>query len=103
MNVKANAIWADPHLYGHSVITVAPRASITLRLATENYDVEMCRCATGSPMTQVRVFGEMVSLLWNANPGATICLEDMWNSRNGIPGALHPLYSRSMTCADIAA
>jgi hypothetical protein len=79
-----------------------------------------CRASTGAPMGQVRVFGEMVSLLWNANLGATISLEEMWNriidkhtvslmctyALNGqseIPASLHSLHSHSMKCADIAA
>ena len=82
--------------------------------------IATCRAATGSSTGQVRVFGEMVSLLWNANLGATISLEEMWNTiidrnsvslmctyalngRDGIPDSLHLLHSHSLECADIAA
>jgi KaiC/GvpD/RAD55 family RecA-like ATPase len=82
--------------------------------------ITACRASTGSLTGQVRVFGEMVSLLWNDNLGATISLEDMWNKvidrnsvslmctyalngRDGIPDSLHSLHSHSLECADIAA
>ena len=82
--------------------------------------IATCRASTGSSTGQVRVFGEMVSLLWNANLGATISLEEMWNKiidrnsvslmctyalngRDGIPDSLHSLHSHSVECADIAA
>jgi len=82
--------------------------------------ITTCRASTDSSSGQVRVFGEMVSLLWNANLGATISLEEMWNKiidrnsvslmctyalngSNGIPDSLHSLHSHSMKCADIAA
>jgi KaiC/GvpD/RAD55 family RecA-like ATPase len=82
--------------------------------------IAACRATTGSSTGQVRVFGEMVSLLWNANLGATISLEEMWNriidrtavslmctyalnGRDGIPDSLHSLHSHSVECADIAA
>src|SRR5580693_697745 len=72
--------------------------------------ITTCRASTGSSTGQVRVFGEMVSLLWNVNLGATISLEEMWNKvidrnsvslmctyalngRNGIPDSLHSLHS----------
>ncbi len=38
-----------------------------------------CRASTGSSQGRVRVFGEMVSLLWDENLRATISLEEMWN------------------------
>jgi hypothetical protein len=80
-----------------------------------------CRTRTGiGPQGRVRVFGEMVSLLWNSNIGATISLEEMWNriidqhsvslmctyalnGRNEIPASLQSLHSHSMNCADIGA
>jgi KaiC/GvpD/RAD55 family RecA-like ATPase len=82
--------------------------------------IAACRASTGSSTGQVRVFGEMVSLLWNSNLGATISLEEMWNKvidrnsvsllctyalngRDGIPDSLHSLHSHSMECADMAA
>jgi KaiC/GvpD/RAD55 family RecA-like ATPase len=82
--------------------------------------ITTCRASTGSATGQVRVFGEMVSLLWNDDLGATISLEEMWNrvidrnsislmctyalnGREGIPDSLHSLHSHSMECADIAA
>jgi hypothetical protein len=78
------------------------------------------RASTGSSTGQVRVFGEMVSLLWNAHLGATISLEEMWNriidrnsisllctyaldGRAGIPDSLHSLHSHSLECGEIAA
>jgi hypothetical protein len=62
---------------------------------------------------RVRLFGEMVSLLWNADLGATISLEEMWGriieqhsvslmctyalgGRKDIPGELHALHSYSL-------
>jgi hypothetical protein len=62
---------------------------------------------------RVRIFGEMVSLLWNADVGATISLEEMWNraidehsvslmctyalgGRKDIPVELHALHSHSL-------
>jgi KaiC/GvpD/RAD55 family RecA-like ATPase len=62
---------------------------------------------------RVRVFGEMVSLLWNADLGATISLEEMWGriieqhsvslmctyalgGRKDIPVELHGLHSYSL-------
>jgi hypothetical protein len=42
--------------------------------------IASARASTGKgPAGRVRVFGEMVSLLWNSNLGATISLEHMWN------------------------
>jgi KaiC/GvpD/RAD55 family RecA-like ATPase len=63
--------------------------------------------------SRVRVFGEMVSLLWNADLGATISLEEMWGriieqhsvslmctyalgGRKDIPVELHALHSHSL-------
>ncbi len=82
--------------------------------------IATCRASTGSSTGQVRVFGEMVSLLWNSNLGATISLEEMWNKvidrnsvslmctyalngRDGIPDSLDSLHSHSLECADVAA
>jgi hypothetical protein len=74
-----------------------------------------CRAAAGNgPEARVRVFGEMVSLLWNPHLGATISLEEMWNrliethhialmctyalnGRDAIPPSLHELHSHSVT------
>ena len=82
--------------------------------------ITSCRASTRSSTGQVRVFGEMVSLLWNSNLRATISLEEMWNriidrnsvslmctyalnGRDGIPDLLHSLHSHSLDCVDIAA
>jgi hypothetical protein len=72
------------------------------------------RSSTGKgALGQVRVFGEMVSLLWNADMGATISLEEMWSriidehsvslmctyalgGRKDIPVELHALHSHSL-------
>src|SRR5687767_4694749 len=79
------------------------------------------RAATGKgPEGQVRVFGEMVSLLWNSNLGATISLEEMWNEvieehrvslmctyalngRDNIPDTLHGLHKHSMSSEQFVA
>ena len=37
------------------------------------------KAKTSSPIGQVRVFGEMVNLLWMPNPKATRRLEELWN------------------------
>jgi len=37
------------------------------------------KAKTSSPKGQVRVFGEMVDLLWMPNPKATQRLEELWN------------------------
>jgi hypothetical protein len=76
--------------------------------------ITRARAATGKGSAGlVRVFGEMVSLLWNANLGATISLEDMWNEiiemhrvplmctyalngRDDIHQALHALHTHSL-------
>jgi hypothetical protein len=72
------------------------------------------RSSTGKgALGQVRVFGEMVSLLWNADLHATISLEEMWSrlidehsvslmctyalgGRKEIPVELHALHSHSL-------
>lgn len=72
------------------------------------------RASTGRGANgKVRVFGEMVSLLWNADVGATISLEEMWSriidehsvslmctyalgGRKDIPVELHALHSHSL-------
>jgi KaiC/GvpD/RAD55 family RecA-like ATPase len=42
--------------------------------------IDQAKVSSGSrPHRRVRVFGEMVSLLWNANPGAAQTLEELWN------------------------
>ena|SRR5579863_6372999 len=42
--------------------------------------IDQAKVSSGSrPHRKVRVFGEMVSLLWNANPGAAQALEELWN------------------------
>jgi hypothetical protein len=42
--------------------------------------IDQAKVSSGSrPHRKVRIFGEMVSLLWNANPGAAQSLEEMWN------------------------
>jgi hypothetical protein len=42
--------------------------------------IARARSATGKGwLGLVRVFGEMVSLLWNRDLGATVSLEEMWN------------------------
>jgi KaiC/GvpD/RAD55 family RecA-like ATPase len=69
------------------------------------------RASTGKGLDgRVRIFGEMVSLLWNADLGATISLEEMWSrvidehsvslmctyalgGRKDIPVELHALHS----------
>jgi hypothetical protein len=76
--------------------------------------IAKCRSSTGKgALGQVRVFGEMVSLLWNAQLDATISLEEMWNrvidehsvslmctyalgGRKDIPVELHSLHSHSL-------
>jgi KaiC/GvpD/RAD55 family RecA-like ATPase len=82
--------------------------------------IKSCRAGTGRSTGQVRVFCEMVSLLWNSNLMATISLEEMWNriidrnsvslmctyalnGRDRIPNSLHSLHSHSLDCVDIAA
>jgi KaiC/GvpD/RAD55 family RecA-like ATPase len=82
--------------------------------------IKSCRASTGRSTGQVRVFCEMVSLLWNSNLRATISLEEMWNriidrnsvslmctyalnGRDRIPDLLHSLHSHSLDCVDIAA
>lgn len=71
------------------------------------------RASTGKADGRVRIFGEMVSLLWNADLGATISLEEMWNGvieehsvslmctyalggRKDVPVELHALHSHSL-------
>ncbi len=76
--------------------------------------IDNSRASTGKGSEgQVRIFGEMVSLLWDPNLGATISLEEMWNgiieehrvslmctyALNGsddIPESLHALHKHSM-------
>jgi hypothetical protein len=70
------------------------------------------KASTGRADGRVRIFGEMVSLLYNANLGATISLEEMWNriidehsvslmctyalgGHKDIPVELHALHSHS--------
>ena len=82
--------------------------------------IAACRAVTASSPGHVRVFGEMVSLLWDSNLHATISLEEMWNriidrnsvslmcayalnGRHGIPDSLRALHSHSLDCAEIAA
>lgn len=72
------------------------------------------RMSTGKgAAAKVRAFGEMVSLIWNSDLGATISLEEMWNAiidkhrvslmctyalngRDRIPDSLQLLHSHSM-------
>jgi len=42
--------------------------------------IDQAKVSSGSrPPRRVRIFGEMVSLLWNASPEAAQSLEEMWN------------------------
>jgi hypothetical protein len=82
--------------------------------------IRTCRASTGNGSEgTVRLFGEMVSLLWNENLGATISLEDMWNEvieehrvslmctyalngQSDIDEALHALHNHSVCETHIA-
>jgi KaiC/GvpD/RAD55 family RecA-like ATPase len=82
--------------------------------------IKSCRASAGRATGQVRVFCEMVSMLWKSDLTATISLEEIWNriidrnsvslmctyalnGRDGIPDSLHSLHSHSVECADVAA
>jgi hypothetical protein len=99
--------------------TAAPGFMVDRFEADVDEIIRACRATTvlGSKGT-VRGFGELVGIVWNADLGTTVSLEQMWNrvidrhnvslmctyelkGRKDIPESIRSLHSHSMNCADV--
>jgi hypothetical protein len=81
--------------------------------------IRACRATTAlGSKGNVRGFGELVGIVWNADLGTTISLEQMWNrvidrhkvslmctyelkGRKDIPESIRALHSHSLSCAEV--